>query len=105
MMEEVTAVFSLSLSLQTEDTDHDISRGQSSSGSMTETQEQHTRYIRGLKNHIAIIVTDIATWLVILVRIFEFHFHWKKYKDDDDVIFAGICTKQACSLTSGEYDL
>ncbi len=38
------------------------------------------------------------------MKIFEFHFHWKKYKNDD-VIFAGVCTKQARSLTSGEYDL
>ncbi len=60
------------------------------------------------KNHIAIILTDIliAIWVTILVGIFEFHFHWKtKYKNDDDVIFAGVCTKQACSLTFGEYDL
>ncbi len=29
----------------------------------------------------------------------------KIYKNDDDVIFAAVCTKQACSLKSGEYDL
>ncbi len=29
----------------------------------------------------------------------------EKYKNDDNVIFAGVCTKQACSLTSGEYGL
>ncbi len=53
------------------------------------------------KNHIAIILTDIA--IVILVGIFEFHFHWKKYKNND-VSFAGVCAKQACSLTCGQYD-
>ncbi len=35
----------------------------------------------------------------------KFLFHWKKYKNDDHVIFVGVCTKQSCSLTSGEYDL
>ncbi len=58
------------------------------------------------KNHI-VILTDIVIviWVTILVVIFEFHFHWKKYKNYDDVIFAGVSAKQACSLTSGEYDL
>ncbi len=28
----------------------------------------------------------------------------KKSKNDDDVIFAGVCPKQTCPLTSGEYD-
>ncbi len=27
--------------------------------------------------------------VTILVGIFKFHFRWKKYKNDDDVIFAG----------------
>ncbi len=57
------------------------------------------------KNHIAIILTDIVIWVTTLVGIFEFHFHWKKYKNDDDVIFAGVCNKQECSLKSGECDL
>ncbi len=57
------------------------------------------------KNPIVIILTDITIWVTILVGIFLFHFHWKKSKNDDDVMFAGVCTKQACSLTSGEYDL
>ncbi len=38
------------------------------------------------------------------MKIFEFHFHWKNYKNDD-AIFAGVYANQACSLTSGEYDL
>ncbi len=46
------------------------------------------------KNHIAIILTDIA--------IFGFNFTEKKHKNDDDMTFAGVCTKQARSLTCGE---
>lgn len=37
--------------------------------------------------------------------IFAVHFHWKKYKNDDDMVFAGACTKQTHSLMSGEHDL
>lgn len=54
-------------------------------------------------------MTDIATeiWVTVLVEmaIFAFHFHWEKIYTNDDVICAGLCTKQTRSLRSGEYDL
>ncbi len=37
--------------------------------------------------------------------IFAFNNHRKKYKTDDDVVFAEVCTKLASFLTSGEKDL
>ncbi len=38
-------------------------------------------------------------------NFFYFIFTEKKINNGDDVSFAEVCTKQACSLTSGEYDL
>ncbi len=43
--------------------------------------------------------TEIVIWVTIL------NFSFKNYKNDHDVICAGVSTKQACSLTSGKYDL
>lgn len=43
--------------------------------------------------------------ILVEVVIFEIPFQWKKYKQDyDDEIFAVVCTKQVCSLMSGEFN-
>lgn len=34
----------------------------------------------------------------------HFHFHWKKIRIDDDVIFVEDCTKQACVATQSFID-
>lgn len=40
-----------------------------------------------------------------MMVIVAFHFHRKKSKnEDDDVFFAGVCSKLACFRT-GEFDL
>lgn len=46
------------------------------------------------------------TWVTILVGmvIFEFNFHRNKIYKNSDVVSAGVCIKQVCSLTPGEYD-
>lgn len=60
------------------------------------------------KNHNVLILIDIviAIWVTVLVEmgIFAFHFQWKKYKNDKDVIFAGVRTKQARFFTCEECD-
>lgn len=53
-----------------------------------------------------IILTDIAVairvTILVVMFIFAFHFPLKNSTNDNDVTFAGVCTKQSCYLVSGE---
>lgn len=49
-------------------------------------------------------ILRFVIWFPINVND-HFFITWKIYHSHDDVTFIGVCTKQTCSLTSGEQDL
>lgn len=64
-------------------------------------------FIAATQRAMILIIVIILIWVLILVGIviIEFHFHRTKYKNDDDMIFTGVCTKQSCSQSCYNHDL